>query len=281
MHRVIREPLFQFAVLAVCLFVLFELRGGAAPEAPPAARIEVTEAEVARLARQYQATWTRLPTAAELDNLVQDYVTEEVLVREALKLGLDRGDAAIRTRLRQKMVFLAESAAQTLEPEDSVLQAHLIANPDQFASPGKIGFGHIYLGQSPDPETVERIAAALESGASPADLGERTLLPAGMDLSAPQQIDRVFGTGFFAELDGLDTNVWAGPVRSGYGLHLANVFAKSDTTLPALDDIRDAVLADWRRVQFKTIAEAQLAQISAGYEIIAPDPDLLQRVLDQ
>ena len=281
MHRVIREPLFQFAVLAVCLFVVFEIRGEAGPDAPRVDRIEVSEADTARIARQYQATWTRLPTAEELERLVEDYIAEEVLVREALKLGLDRGDAAIRGRLRQKMVFLAESAAQTLEPEDTVLQAHLAQNPGQFAAPGKIGFEHIYLGQSPEPETVGRITAALEAGAPASELGERTLLPRGMELATALQIARVFGTSFFAALDAVETGVWAGPVRSGYGLHLVSVFARSEPEMPALDDIRDKVLEDWRRIQFRTIADAQLAQIRSGYEIIAPDPSVLQRVLAQ
>ena len=41
---------------------------------------------------------------------------EEVLYREALRLGLDEGDAVVRKRLAQKMDVIAASAADTEKP---------------------------------------------------------------------------------------------------------------------------------------------------------------------
>jgi hypothetical protein len=38
----------------------------------------------------------------EVDGLIRDYVREEVAMRDALALGLDRDDAVIRRQLRQK-----------------------------------------------------------------------------------------------------------------------------------------------------------------------------------
>ena len=51
---------------------------------------------------------------------------EEILVREAIALGLDQGDAIIRNRLAQKMTFLTTSVAQSMLPEDEILIAMLL-----------------------------------------------------------------------------------------------------------------------------------------------------------
>ena len=69
--------------------------------------------------------WQRPPTAEELKGLIDDHVKEEILSREAIKLGLDQNDTIIRRRLRQKMEFLAEDFAATAEPTDAELEAYL------------------------------------------------------------------------------------------------------------------------------------------------------------
>ena len=49
----------------------------------------------------FSRTWQRPPTQQELDGLVEDYIREEVLYREALAMGLDRDDTIVRRRMRQ------------------------------------------------------------------------------------------------------------------------------------------------------------------------------------
>ena len=48
----------------------------------------------------------RPPTRQEPTGLAADFVKEEILYREALTLGLDKGDLVVRQRMRQKMEFL-------------------------------------------------------------------------------------------------------------------------------------------------------------------------------
>ncbi|MGB5266423.1 MAG: hypothetical protein WBN30_07535, partial [Polyangiales bacterium] len=48
----------------------------------------------------------------ELQRLIDDYVREEVLHREAIALGLDDDDYIIRRRLVQKLEFITEGFAE-------------------------------------------------------------------------------------------------------------------------------------------------------------------------
>jgi hypothetical protein len=128
-------------------------------------------------------TWQRPPTRSELEALTDDRIRSEVLVREALALGLDRDDTIIRRRLRQKMEFLSEEQAAQGTPTDRDLLAHLEAHPDQFRTDPLLSFRHVFLdpeqrGDDLDAE-ARRLLARLNGPQPPADpssLGDPRLL---------------------------------------------------------------------------------------------------------
>jgi len=111
-------PLAVFLLLGLAVFALDHWRGGdAAPRT-----IEVTEAQLAGIRERWAAQWDRPPTDSELAGLVDDAVTEEILYREALRLGLDRDDTIVRRRLAQKITFMLEDGAAVPLPTDSELE---------------------------------------------------------------------------------------------------------------------------------------------------------------
>lgn len=268
MRQLIREPLVHFLLLGGLIFALFALFGNR-PAPAPGNRLEITANDAASLSRQFAATWHRPPTEQELDALIDALIREEVLVREALALGLDQGDAVIRQRLAQKMQFLTESGAEAVIADDATLQAHLDANAAIFARPALIGLEQIPLGDAADAGAA---LAALAAGADPATVGVRSLLPVALPLSPPMVVDGTFGTGFFDAVAALQAEDWAGPVDSAYGPHLVRVTGQLPERVPPLDDIRDAVEADWRAALRAELAEQRLATLMGDYQIIRPDP---------
>ncbi len=100
----LRHPALHFAVLGALLHVLVRL---AAPSPEPAREpIRVTAEQVDGLAERFVLAAGRSPDPAALRALVDDEVERQILVREARRLGLDRGDRSIEVRLVQKMRFL-------------------------------------------------------------------------------------------------------------------------------------------------------------------------------
>jgi hypothetical protein len=194
---------------------------------PPPTAIAVTLQDAAPLAQQFTAAWNRAPTPDELDGLMRSWVLEEANVREALALGLDRGDAVIRQRLNLKMEFLAESGAAVLEADDGTLQAHLDAHPDSFMSPARLAFDQVLLPEQDRTEEVAAIRVALQTGAGHATMGGARFLPASIPMTPAEAIDRMFGPEFHAALANLPLGSWQGPIRSGYGDHLVRVLAVS------------------------------------------------------
>jgi hypothetical protein len=113
--RLLREPLLHFFVLGAAIFAAHALLSG---EAPRSDQVVVTRGRIDSLTAQFASTHGRPPDGAEREALIRSWVREEILCREATRLGLDREDTVIRDRLRQKMEFVSGSA-ESAETRDA------------------------------------------------------------------------------------------------------------------------------------------------------------------
>jgi hypothetical protein len=252
--RLVREPLFHFLVLGAGLFLLYASLGNDGPE--PADRIVVDEAEVGRLAEQFQRTWMRPPSRQELAGLAEDFVKEEILYREALALGLDQNDLVIRRRMRQKMEFLNTDLAEQRTPGEAELQAYLDGHAEQFRRPSRVSFDQIYIATAEaSSDTARHRAETLLKtlDANPhtdwRKLGDPTLLPAGLSDASDREIASSFGNVLAESIADAPLQRWSGPYPSAYGLHLLRVTVRTPASLPALSEIRALVEREWRNGQ--------------------------------
>ena len=269
--RIVKSPLVHFFLIGAAIFAVFEAVSDR-PEDQAADVITLTPDAAGRLAERFTATWFRPPTPKEMDGLMRSWALEEVYVREALALGLDRGDQVVRQRLNLKMQFLAESGAAVLEPDDAALQAYLDNNPDDFLPPAFIAFDQLLL-PNEQPEVIEEIRNRLENGADPATLGSPSLLPGTLAMTPAPVVERTFGTGFYEALAILPVGVWEGPVKSGYGWHLVRITDKSEPSVPPLSEIRDRVEAEWRSSKSKELQESFGEALLGRYSINMPRAD--------
>ncbi|UUV08037.1 peptidylprolyl isomerase [Ruegeria sp. YS9] len=269
--RVLKEPLLHFFLIGAAIFVWFHIIAPESENVEDIEKITLDEDDVALLSARFEAQWKRPPSDAELKALVDASIREEVLVREARKLGLDRGDPLIRTRLSQKMDYLTEAIATSIVPNDEDLEVFLQENAERYATPVMVAFHQVFLGEKPGEAEIENALATLRAKQDVSDLGGSTLLPASMPLSATRVIESVFGGGFSKGITEVETGRWTGPIQSGYGIHLVQVVAIEPSQTPPLAEIHDAVLRDWRREMSEALAQAQYDTLAENYEIVAPD----------
>src|SRR5215471_19161001 len=160
MKRLLREPLVQFLLLGALLFVVYIWSGrGASGESSK--EIRLTYDDLAQLVLVFQSQWRRDPTPEDLNRLVENRVQEEVLYREGLALGLDKGDTIVKRRMVQKMQFLAEDAAAAHDPSKDELQSWHEKNRAAFAQPPRVSFRHLYF--SPDRRGARTRADAAQA----------------------------------------------------------------------------------------------------------------------
>lgn len=246
-----REPLLHFLLLGAGLFLAF----GFMPKdrsSGSQGKIVITRGRLEQLVSGFTKTWQRAPTPEELEGLVRDQVREEVYFREAIALGLDRDDTVIRRRLRQKMEFMADDIASQIEPSDADLSAYLAAHPDLFRIEPQFTFRQVYLNPERHGEKLARDTAQLlgqlnQSSAKgePPALGDPFLLGDQFTSVPAGEIVKQFGQAFAAKLGALAIGQWQGPVESGFGVHLVCVSQRTESRLPVLAEVRDAVRRGW------------------------------------
>lgn len=101
----LRAPALHFLAVGGVLFAAVSWRAGPEPVAlrPP---IVITAERIAEIRDDYRRTIGSAPTPRELDALIGKEADDEMLYREALLLGIDRGDPAVEFRVVEKMEFL-------------------------------------------------------------------------------------------------------------------------------------------------------------------------------
>jgi len=258
--RLLREPLFHFIAIGGLIFAVFAAVDDTG-EAPANVIVIVPE-RIDQLAASFSAVWKRAPTDDELDFLIDEEVRSEVYYRTALALGLDRNDTIVRRRMRQKMEFLLDTGGYLQEPAAGELEAYFATNEEFYRSGLRLAFEQVYLGEVPAAEAISLSLTALLSDppTDPATLGERSLLPARLGLSPPTAVDGVFGRGFFDLIAEFPPGEWAGPLVSAYGIHLVRILDTLPARTPPLEEIRDAVLKNWREAKAQEIREQDYAE---------------------
>jgi len=272
----LREPLVHFLALGAGLFLLFALVGGGDDERTD--RITVTSAQVELLAEGFGRTWQRPPSPQDMVGLIDDFVRDEIYYREAIAMGLDRDDTIIRRRMRQKLEFFTDDVIAAVEPSDEELETYLADNQTKFQVAGRVSFEHIYFNADRRGEAAtadaEHLLAQLaeDSTLDTRELGDGLPLP-GRYADAP--IDKVgtrFGERFAEALTDLPVGEWAGPIESGYGLHLVLMSDRQPGKVPAFDQIRESVEREWRAERRQEAKETFFQGLRERYEVVVEDP---------
>ena len=275
MRNLIRQPLVHFFLLGAALFVLFDVVNDDAGSAP--GEIVVDANRIEALAARFERTWKRPPTPAELDGLIDSYVREEILYRDALALGLDQDDPVVRQRMAQKIEFMFDG--ELPPPDEAELVEWLESHADRYRAAPKYAFEQVFF----NPERrghrlmddVRDALAALDTGESTVT-GDATLLPARVELSSTLTIERLFGPDFATGLEGQPVGAWSGPVPSSYGLHLVRVLRHEPGYLPPLDEVRAAVERDWLQAKSEQAKQAIYQAIRERYKVrIDPAPQVV------
>ena len=280
-RALLREPLLHFLLLGALLY------GAARVFAPAAAdsTIVIDAARVERLASLYQLQTGTPASATERERLVQDFVRDEVLVREARKLGLDEGDELVRRRMVQKMEFLNASVTDLAQPTDSQLREFHRAHAAQFTAPARLSFSQVFFSpdvRGPDAardaareaahEATRAAQAADPSNSADTPRGDRSPVATRFENVTREQVQLAFGQRPIVEaLLQAPLDQWMGPVESGFGWHLVRVSQRAEPTPLSFEQAREAVAAAWQRQARQQAEGARLADAMRKYAVVRQD----------
>lgn len=292
MKQFLKEPLLQFVLLGAALFGAYGFINRTTNKPP--GEIVVSAGQIEHLATTFSRFKQRPPTPEELQGLIDEYVREEALSREAINLGLDRDDTIIRRRLQQKMEFVANDLASANEPTEGELADWLAKHPDNFRQEERFSFRQVFISQEKrgarSEADISKLLKELKQAGPQVDvnkLGDSVLLPCEFAGASQSAIAAQFGSDFASQLTKLNVSEWTGPIRSGYGAHLVLLTARTESRSPVLDEVREQVKRDFmseRRLEgnrhffdavltkYRVKIEWATADVVNGHKIVAKSP---------
>ena len=232
-----REPLLHFFLLGAVLFGVDSVI--ASREDNP--HLIVVDAEVDEAAiKIFKDARGRVPNEEELFALRRVWLDNEVLYREGLALGLEKGDKAIRERVIFKALSVVDASVQRPPVDESVLRAWFEKNHARYDEPARFDFEEAVLAGSRSESAVRAFADALNSG----DPGDAQ---AGLRVFTARpraNVVQSYGAEFATALETATPGEWR-VLPSLEGLRVMRLKSLAPAKPAKFEDLGGVVMQDW------------------------------------
>ncbi len=270
--RLVRDPLLHVLLAGALIYLIYSWMQPPSPDNSDNGANDVNNVIVVDepalasfIAKRTAATDMQVASARlramgedDLAVLIKDYIREQALLREALRLGFDRDDYVMERRLVQRLEFallaLARTGSRASEDDLRDFYAH---NRQRYETPARITFTHVYLNLKQRgeamPEDAKRLLHRLRFDevdfAGAMHYGERFLYHRNYVERPFEDIASHFGKDManmlFAHPPPL--HEWSGPYVSTHGTHLVRVRELQQANTPLFEAVRSVVERDHAR----------------------------------
>jgi len=275
MNKILKEPLVYFFVLGFVVFGLHSFLNRTNQESEDPFTVEVTSADIEWIRSSWEARMKRQPMQQELQGLINRYIRDEILFREAMAMDLDDRDLVIQRRLVQKLTFVFEDLAETIEPTDYELKNYMRENQEKYRIPQMISFTQVYFNPSKRKDAMEeaktvlaRLKPAERAPEEAASLGDTIMIDAAFRKKSPDEVARILGREFADALFSIDEKGWQGPIGSTFGLHLVYISDHIASRMPEFENIRKNVQYDFMYDRKKEVIDSAYNAVKSRYTIL-------------
>ncbi len=281
-----KEPLLHFLLISALLFFLYNINKSQNNNLDTD-NIVVSEVELVKYIQYRKRAFKPQASGSELEkldkyelqNLIDNYIREQVLYREAISLGLDQEDYIIKQRLIQKIEFLLKGFVETeLTVTQDDVEKHYRLHQQKYTIPARISFSHIYFNNQDRTqiETLEHVTIVLQQlrdnqlfPAQVRDRGDRFIYFKNYADKSHAFVASHFGEAFSDKVFQLkETDIWSGPLRSDHGEHIVWVNKKQSERLSSLEEVYDRVEDNVRVELVDAAVEKKIQEIIQKYTIV-------------
>jgi hypothetical protein len=233
----LREPLLHFALLGGLLFAIDHAL--ASREDDP--RLIVIDPQVdAQAIEVFKEARGRAPDKNELFALRRVWLDNEVLYREGMALGLDKGDKAIRERVIFKALSVVDANVKRPPADEAVLRKWFEANRARYDEPARYDFEEAVMSGKRAEAEARAFADALNAG-TPGDV------EAGLRMFTARpraNVVQSYGAEFASALEASPPGEWRA-LPSREGLRVMRLKSIAPPKAAVFEDLGGVIFQDW------------------------------------
>jgi len=284
--QLFKDPLVHFLLAGLVLFLIFNVvspnQGYIDPKTVIVDR-EVILVHVQNTSKMFDPVLAAKKfdgmNEREKEALINDYIREEVMFREATSLGLDKEDYVMRRRVIQKLDFITDDIIeQSVKVDDEALNQYFIENKDDYYVEPFVTLTHIYFdAEKHSKDELVKLADEKKAELNKKQVifsdsvkhGDRFLYHVNYVERTYDFIQSHFGdemTGKVFSLTPSDKD-WYGPFQSQYGLHLVMISKKQEGHYSTLEDVKRQVEMDFQREEKMKRKDETVKKIIDTYNV--------------
>ncbi len=250
----------HFILIGAVLFGVDSLIAGQADDPN---RIELDQQVDAEAQQAFEAARGRKPDAAELKALRQVWLDNEVLYREGVALGLDKGDKSIRERVIFKALSMVDNNTKRPAFDDKVVREWFEKNRARYDIPQRFNFQEAVLSGEVSEATVRSFVSALNSGNTPeVQAGLRVFT----DRPHANIVDS-YGEEFATALESSPVGEWRALQTKG-GWRAMRLEAVVPAEAADFERLRGVVTQDWTDTVMSEQRSAAVGALAKKYTIV-------------
>ncbi|OIQ41269.1 MAG: hypothetical protein BM563_00870 [Bacteroidetes bacterium MedPE-SWsnd-G1] len=263
MKKFLKEPLFHFLLIGTLLFGLFYIINPSEDKE----EIIIDTDLVNELVAKWGQKRNREPSLNEVKGLISEYLEQEIFYREALKMNLDHNDEIVKRRLAQKMQFISDELAETLQPTEKMLRDFYEENKDDYKKPAIFTLEQLYFSPDKRDDATADAKKIIASNNIP-EKADGLSLPKKYENTSGTKIAIDFGTRFANTIDTLKIGTWQGPINSGFGVHLVKVHEKIPAGYYSFEETQRNVVLDYNFEANNKFKNQLLNSLLENYEVV-------------
>lgn len=221
LKKLLHEPLVHFLVLGGLLFFSYSFF---TENEDTQNHIVISKERIVQLTSQKEKELLRLLSKEEKEEIIEKEIYEEVLYKEALKIGLNNNDVDIKKHLVKKMEFVTYNTYELPVPSDEALKAFMLENRKNYLKEERVHFIQSMIGTNVKHFKKEYDLTAFE-------------------------VSNIFGRSFSEVIFELETDEKVHKVESTYGVHEVQVIEKITGEVKDFNVVKEKVLDDYLRKQ--------------------------------
>jgi len=260
-----RDPILHFVLLGALAFAAYSML---TPD--PTETIVVPPETLRGLEARRAEILGRPLTGEERARIKNEFIEDEILMREAYRRGLDRSDSRVRDRL---LTLMRGSLDETVpDPDRQQLEAYFHEHIDRYWDQESIDFVHVFFphGSEATPADDAAFLDILTRGAFTPPDDPRTGI-VETRTATPGEIRTAMGPEATRQLLGVGLGAWDGPIDSPLGIHYVKITERRSLPKPTLETMMAYVRGDWELEQRRAIRSRKIAEIGENYRIVVEE----------
>lgn len=258
-----QSPLLHFFILGILLFFIYQNVKPVNQES-----ILITTQTIDALVQQRESIQQTPLTAEERELVIQSHIEDEILLREAYNMGIDKGDY----RVRKRLLNLMRSSLTEVIPDPSVAQLKMYyeENKERWKTDPSISFESVFFSPTGEklPKDSSQFIRNLTQSASPLEMGDFSPLGNIFNKMSFQRTASTFGKPFAEKIYSMPLNTWVGPVQSFQGQHYVRTTMKHEPETPSFKDMESYLRTDYTLDQSKERQREKIKKLQKKYEVI-------------